>query len=292
VATDNGVDSAPTATAPCITPPNPPSDLTAPSSTSSSVTLSWATSSPHTGFAVSRSTDGTTYGSVSGTVSYDSATASYSFTDNTVQSGGAYYYQVQTVNGSLESAVATVSATTGFADPTNLIVTQTGAGSMSLTWSEATPMSGSPTFVIQRKNGLGTFATIGTSSTASFDDSGLMDDTMYTYQVGIGDSVWTMSESDTTLPAAPSGVTAAATTDDVHKTSKATVAWTNNSTNSALNSFEIYASIDGVHFSAVHEVVDGSTSWNDTSVTDGGSYWYKVQAIDPSGRTSVDSNIA
>lgn len=78
--------------------------------------------------------------------------------------------------------------------PTGVVATATSATTASVTWTAA---DGATSYVIQRAPGAqgSNFATVGTSSTTSFDDTGLTPESPYRYRVG---SVSGQSTSDFT----------------------------------------------------------------------------------------------
>ena len=70
------------------------------------------------------------------------------------------------------------------AAPTGVAVTATSAFTARVTWTAAT---GATSYVVQRATGAtgGTFETVGTASTTTFDDSGLNPESQYRYRVAV-----------------------------------------------------------------------------------------------------------
>ncbi len=274
---------------PATTPFIAPTDLAVTGATATDVGLSWKSLSSQSGFAIERSSDGINYTTVSTTASYYPSTATWSGADSTGVGGATYTYRIALGSGAAEVDSPTVAQVIPFADPTNLVATENGTSQISLSWSEAASV-GSPTFIVQRYDSdTAAFVTIGTPTGTTFvDNGGLTDGTTYTYRVGIeGYGSYSLSAEASTLPIAPSGVTAS--DGSTASTPSVTVSWTSGSANSANDSFEVYRSTDGTTFSDRGQVT--GTSYTDTAVQAGGEYWYKVNALGP-GNPSADSNLA
>jgi hypothetical protein len=102
-----------------------------------------------------------------------------------------YFYRVRATNGAGDSGYSNVSSTATLADttppsaPTNLTATATSSTQINLTWTASADNVGVTQYQIQRCQGPGctTFAQVGTSTTPSFPDTGLLAATSYSYQV-------------------------------------------------------------------------------------------------------------
>ncbi len=164
-------------------PPAAPTNLQAPTVTSSSITLTWQDNATNeTGYAVQRQEDGGPFLQVGGTLPANTTT----FTDTTVEQCHTYTYQVVAVNAGGESAPSnpvTVTIPGTIPIPPSLVKGTVTGSSVALSWStSATNVTG---FTLQRKTGNGSFVAIGTfpASQTSDIDSSVAPLTDYTYQL-------------------------------------------------------------------------------------------------------------
>lgn len=93
------------------------------------------------------------------------------------------------------------------------------------------------------------------------------------------------SSSAASTIVAPTNLTAAA-----KDTSQITLTWQDNSTNES--GFKIYRSTDGVSFSRIATVGANVTSYTNTGLTAGTTYYYEVKAYIKHGDSSAYSNVA
>lgn len=168
-------------------PPAAPSGLLATAASATQINLSWTNNATNqTGFKVERSADGVTFTQIGTT---GATTTTYS--DSPLAPVTIYYYRVRATNGAGDSAYTSVANATTLADttpptaPSNLTATAASSTQINLAWTPSTDNVGVTQYQIQRCLGAGctTFAQVGTSTTASFPDSGLLASTSYSYQV-------------------------------------------------------------------------------------------------------------
>ena len=130
-------------------PPAPPAAPTGlnPTATYGQISLTWNLSTGATNYNVKRST-------TSGGETTIASTASASYTDTNVLDGTTYYYVVSALNTGGESPnSAEVSAMPLFSPaPTNLIVTATNFGLVSLAWA---PSAGATSYNLKRSTSSG-----------------------------------------------------------------------------------------------------------------------------------------
>jgi hypothetical protein len=94
-------------------------------------------------------------------------------------------------------------------------------------------------------------------------------------------NVFGLTSNPTTAPAAPTGLTA---TPSVVQGLQVQLNWTDNANNE--NAFKIERATDGVNFTQLDVASVNATSYTDTSVTSGVTYYYRVRATNPIGDSS------
>src|SRR2546422_274680 len=200
------------------------------SASSNQITLTWNPSTDHTGvtgYLIDRCLGSGRSNFVQiGTTAGFSTT---SYTDTGLSTGTTYTYRVRAKDaaGNLGAYSSVVSATTtGASDttpptaPTNLAAAVASTSQINLTWTASTDNVGVTSYMIERCQGAGcsSFAQIGTSTSASYPNTGLSDGTSYSYRVRATDAVGNLSGYSTTAsavtnalpPTAPANLTATA----------------------------------------------------------------------------------
>jgi titin len=281
------------------TVPSAPQSLTA-TGGSGSVSLSWAApssngGSPITGYDVYR---GTSPGGESATPLATNVSAR-SFTDTGLTNGTTYYYTVTAVNAVGQSpqsgeASATPQATVPSA-PSGLVASG-GNGSVVLSWAVPNSDGGSPITgydVYRGTSAGGESATPVATNVAgsNFTDTGVTNGTTYYYKVtavnAVGQSPQSGEASATpqapaTVPTAPQGLTAAGGNGTVK------LSWSAPASNggAAVNGYDVYrgTSAGGESATPVATNVTG-TSFTDTGVTNGTTYYYTVTAVNAVGQS-------
>ncbi|UJF32228.1 glycosyl hydrolase [Paenibacillus hexagrammi] len=266
--------------------PSAPTNVTSPAKTSSSVSLSWTGSTDNVGVAgyeISRN------GSVVGT------TASSSYTDNGLAASTAYSYTVKAYDaaGNRSAASAALNVTTSAASgadtqaptvPTNLGATNTSS-SVTLSWTASTDNVGVAGYDILRAG-----IPIATTTSTSFTDSGLSNNTNYIYSVKAFDAAGNRSAAtadiyvttgtssgDTQAPTVPASLTSTSQT-----SSSVTLSWAASSDNVGITGYEILRNGAVVGTSA-------TTGYTDSGLTAGTAYTYTVKAYDAAGNRSAAS---
>lgn len=279
------------ATALDLEAPTNPKNLKVNDVSSDSVSLSWEAATDNVGvmgYLVYR--DNQLIQTVTG--------ADLAYTDNGLTEDTTYTYEVRAVDqaGNVSVASNAVTARTKLASssppavPLNLKVTSVTTDSVSLSWESATDSIDVIGYIIYRDNQL-IQGVIGAEEVA-YTDIGLMEDTMYTYQVRAVDQAGNISEMSNTVtartkpteeilpPAAPLNLRI----DDV-------------TTNSVSLSWE--AAIDDVGVTGYHvyrddqliQTLSGTElSYIDTGLMEATTYTYKIRAVDQAGNLSEASS--
>ncbi|MBS2022910.1 MAG: fibronectin type III domain-containing protein, partial [Deltaproteobacteria bacterium] len=200
--TDSAQASA-TTHPPATAPPATPSGVTATGGVQQ-IAISWTASTGTTSYIVLKSS------SASGTFTQLATPTSTSATDSGLADHATFFYAVQAVGSGGTSASSTpVSATTAPAAPTGLTASATGAD-VNLAWAGSAGAAG---YVISRSlTSNGTYAQIGTASTATYTDTTASPGVTTFYEVSATDGTTTGAASAfasaTTQPATPTNVVA------------------------------------------------------------------------------------
>jgi fibronectin type 3 domain-containing protein len=309
VAAVNAVGTSPSSgeasATPQATAPSAPLTLVA-SGGNASVALSWSApttdgGSGLTGYNVYR---GTSAGGESATAVATNVIVT-SFTDTAVTNGATYYYKVAAVNAvgtspqSNEANATPQQAATVASAPLTLTASS-GNATAGLSWSVPASNGGSPItgYNLYRGTTAG-----GESATAvatnvkatSFTDTGLTNATTYYYKVAAVNAVGTSPSSgeasatpQATAPSAPLTLVASG------GNATAGLSWSVPASNggSPITGYNLYrgTTAGGESTTAVATNV-ALTSFSDTGLTNGATYYYKVAAVNAVG-TSPQSNEA
>jgi hypothetical protein len=169
----------------------------------------------------------------------------------------------------------------------NNLAARPEATRVTLTWS---PSSGAEQYLIQRATGGGSYTTVGSVAGPSFTDTAVSSDITYSYVVSAantyGQSGLSYPVTVITPPAAPTNLTATA----AKGKRRVELKW-KQSTTPGVTQNRIYRStISGGY--ALRATVSATTSYVDTSVNSGVTYYYAVTAVTSTGRSSAYSNQA
>ncbi|HKV76946.1 MAG TPA: fibronectin type III domain-containing protein [Candidatus Sulfotelmatobacter sp.] len=220
------------------------------------------------------------------------AAGSYSATAN-LTSGG-WIMQMVAFKAAGGSGGATPTA------PTNLAATAASSSQINLTWTASTETGGTiSSYQVARCQGAGcsTFTQVGTSTTTSFNDTGLTASTSYSYEVraldnsnntGPYSTVATTTTLAAVTPTAPTNLTPT-----VVSNTQINLTWTaSTETGGTISSYQV-ARCQGAGCSTFTQVgTSTTTSFNDTGLTGATSYSYEVRALDNSNNTGPYSTVA
>jgi len=272
--------------------PKTPTSLTLSGETVNSIDLSWSDNSNNeTGFQIERSL--TSFGG-DFVLIHTTAAGVTSYTDSGLELNTRYFYRVRAVNASGPSLYSSIKDTytslSQLQAPTGLSASATDEHTVHLTWTDhAVSETG---YKIERSNTSGTgFSEIHTTSdnVTSFTDEALIDGTRYFYRVRATDgsnySDYSNEASATTILAAPTGLSAI-----VVDGNSILLQWEDNSENETGYKIERSLSVGSV-YSEIHVATVNTTTYTDSEVEDGTSYFYRVRATS-SGGDSDYSNVA
>ncbi len=242
-----------------------------------SITLSWTNNlTTATGYTVQRSTNGTTWTTVTSTV----PAGTYTYTDSGLAANTQYYYRVQANNGTLYSNV--VATMTQPPAPTNLTATyNTSNQTVTLTFTKNGLSSTDYAVDVSTDGGVTwTTQTAGISSgsgSTNYTDTSAPELATLQYRVravyGTNSSAPTsVATVTTTILKAPTGFTVTA------GGSSAVLKWTDNTTTNSTVSIE--RSTDGTNWTVIASVNHGVQTYTNSPVTEGGRYYYRIRNYD------------
>src|ERR1700722_19967054 len=266
--------------------PAAPTNLTA-TPGNAVVTLTWTASTGATGYNVKRATTS------GGPYTQLAAPTSSGYTDSSVINGVTYYFVVSTLTAAGESAnSAQVSATPSAqsvapAAPTNLTATP-GNAVVTLTW---TASAGATGYNVKRATTSGgPYTQLAAPSSNGYTDSSVTNGRTYYYVVSAinstGESANSAQVSATprapsVSPPAPTNLTATAGDTQVSLT------W---SASSGATSYNVKRSgTSGGPYTQI--AAPTSTSYTDTALTNGTTYYYVVSAINSTGESANSAQV-
>jgi fibronectin type 3 domain-containing protein len=286
--------------------PSAPTGLVA-SGGNGQVTLSWVApasdgGSAITGYNVYR---GTTAGGES-TTPLATGVPGTTFTDASVTNGTTYYYTVAAVNAvgvSPHSAEASATPNQPATVPTapQGLTAAGGNGTVNLSWGPPSSNGGAAVTGYDLYRGTtpgGESATpVATNITGlSFTDTGLVNGTTYYYTVAAINAVGTSPQSAeasatprASVPSAPLGVVASAGNAQV------TVSWSVPATNGGapITGYDIYRGTSPGGESATPVAVNiAGTSFTDTGLANGTTYYYTVAALNSVGVSAHSAEVS
>lgn len=293
---NDGGDASASNIASLQVPFNAPSDLEVLASGQNRIDMTWAeNSSVESGYRVERKTGD---GSFAELVVMEPNTGSYS--DEGVVVDTTYTYRVIGLyeggesTPTNEASAVTSSDTTAPAAPSGFAAVAQGFDSIQLSWTDnAGNESG---FRIERKTGAeGSFGFVGPAgeNATSWTDQNVEPDTTYVYRIasfidGAQSSPVSPEASATTtpipVPEAPSGLEIKSQTLSV-----VTLDWTDNS--AVESGFKIQRKVDDGAFEELGATGPDTAFFNDTTVSEGHSYIYRIVAYNSQGESPASNEI-
>ena len=203
-----------------------------------------------------------------------------------------YYYRVSATNATGDSAFSNeASGTTPLAAPTSATATAISSSQINLCWIDN---SASETgYKIERKRtATGTWAQIALvgANVQCYGDSGLDPNVRYYYRIratnGTIDSAYSNTASATTsldAPAPPSGLTITSLLSN-----QVSLSWTDNSNNETGFKIQRKQGATGT-YATIATPGPNVTTYNDSTVTDGTLYYYRVSATNATGDSAFSN---
>src|SRR2546426_1007593 len=273
-------------------PPDPPRNLSAQAVSSSEIDLSWTEPSNIgsillSGYKIERSTDG---GSHWTTIVSNTGSAATTYANKGLASGITYTYRVSAITVSLlTSSPSNIASATTFTvprAPTGLTSTASLSSQINLSWTAPTKNGGSPITnykIYKSTSSVTKTGYVNVGNVNSYTNTGLTPGVTYFYKVravnsaGLSPLSNEASATPPALPSAPQNLQAA-----VGKS--ITISWQAPSSDggSAITGYKVYRSTSsGTETGYVN--LGNVTSYTNTIVTPGVTYFYKVRAVNSAG---------
>jgi fibronectin type 3 domain-containing protein len=239
------------------------------------ISLTWTAVPGATSYNILRGTAAATEAPLSPPATSTAA----AYPDTGLAPGTTYFYVVQANSNAGTSANSNeASAVTAPSAPAGLTVTTTDS-SATLQW---TASQGAINYTILRApGGTTTFTSVGTTATTSASDSGLTPNTPYVYAVSAQNASGTSANATvnaTTAPVPPTGLTASASNHHV------TLSWTAAAGAGSGGYRVLRSATSGGPYSSIG--TSSTTSYTDTFLTNGSTYYYVVHTIGGAGESS------
>jgi fibronectin type 3 domain-containing protein len=295
-----GPYSTPPATAITQPPPPPtaPTNVTATTISATQINLSWTASTSIVGiknYVVQRCAGAgcTTFAPIG------TPTTLTTYNDTGLTPGTSYSYQVNAVDtqnnpGPNSTPPATAATTALPTAPTNVTATAMSGTQISLSWTASTSSLGIKNYVLQRCAGAGcsNFATIASPTTTTYNDTGLIGGTSYSYQVSAIDtqnnagpnSTPAATATTTGAPTAPTNVTATAI-----GATQINLSWTASTSSIGINDYVVQRCQGAGCTNFVQIATTTTTTYSDTPLAGGTSYRYQVNAVDTQSNAGPNS---
>jgi fibronectin type 3 domain-containing protein len=267
-----------------------PANLTA-TAGNAVVTLAWTASSGATSYNVKRATTS------GGPYTQLAAPTSTGFADSAVTNGTAYYYVVTALNAGGESANSAQVTATPAAPPTappaapaNLTATA-GNAAIILTWSAS---SGATGYNVKRATSSGgPFTQLAAATSTGYTDSAVTNGTTYYYVVSAlnagGESV-NSAQASATPTASPPPAAPAAPTNLTGTPGNAQVGLTWSASSGATGYHVKRGTTSGGPYTQIAAV--STTSYTDTPLTNGTTYYYVVSALNSSVESANSAQVS
>jgi hypothetical protein len=183
--------------------------------------------------------------------------------------------------------------------PTNLIAAASSDTQINLTWTASTDNVAVTGYKVERCQGAGcsNFAQISTTTTTTFNDTGLTPSTSYSYRVRATDYAGNLSSysatstastsADTTAPTAPSNLVATTAS-----ATQINLTWTASTDDVAVIGYRVERCQGAACANFTQISTPTTTALNDIGLTASTSYSYRVRATDAAGNLSNYSGTA
>ena len=280
-----------------------PTNLAAIVASNTQINLSW-TAATEAGGTISSYLVERCQGAACSTFAQVGTSTTTSYSDSGLTGSTSYSYRVRAKDtaGNLGPYSSTVSATTSapvLTAPTNLAAVVASNSQINLSWTAATETGGTiSSYLIERCQGAActTFAQIATSTTTTFNNTGLTGSTNYSYRVRAKDTPGNMSPYSSTVSATTSAPILTAPTNlaaAVGSSTQINLSWTAATETGGTISNYLIERCQGAGCSTFAQIATSTTtSYSNTGLTASTSYSYRVRATDAASNLGPYSSTA
>jgi hypothetical protein len=282
------------------TPPDSPYNFNAYQNGSNNITLSWIDGSGDTNsYTIFRALDENSYYPVTTISSYGSGY--YSYDDSGLSQGNYIYYVYATRNGYDSSP--TYSGWVSISDggggnnnppsaPTAVLLNSAGVNNLTVSFVDS--YGDANEYYIERSTDGNSFnyyyyITSQGADTYTFNDTSINEGNTYYYRVyasnSYGNSGYSAVEYFSNPPVKPDNVSASTVSE-----TEIYLSWKDNS--SIEDGYAIERSTDGNSFDVITTVGSDSTSFTDTNLSPGSTYYYHIRAYTSGGMTSISDTVS
>ena len=283
-----------TAPPPDTTPPTAPGTPVPTAASSTQINLTWPAATDNVGvtsYFVERCA-----GAGCSTFAQVATPTAAAFNDTGLSASASYSYRVRATDaaGNLSPYSATASATTLASDttpptaPSSLTATRASNSQINLAWTASTDNVAVTGYRVESCLGVGcsNFAQIATTTTATYADTGLAANSMYSYRVRANDAAGNLSaysntatgSTDALAPTAPGSLTATPAS-----TTQINLAWTAATDAGGVAGYRVERCQGAACSTFAQIAAPTTTTFGDTGLTASTSYSYRVRAIDVAG---------
>lgn len=271
-----------------LTPPSGTTILSATSSNTSQITITWAPATDNVAIGSYRVWQGTSANTL--TQIQTTAGTTTSFTNYSLTPGTQYFYSVQAVDtsGNVGPMCPVVSATTLAlpSAPSGLSATANSTSQVSLVWTPGPSGMAIASYRILRGTTSANLAQVAVRSTPSYTDTGLTATTTYYYAVQEVDSGGNVSPPSLTIsvitlgpPQPPVNVVATA-----KSTKQVGVTWSAGTSSLTVKNYRVFRGSDAASLAQVAIVT--AMAYTDNTVSAATTYCYGIEEMDSSGTVS------
>ncbi|MCB1122029.1 MAG: fibronectin type III domain-containing protein, partial [Verrucomicrobiae bacterium] len=273
---------------------NAPTNLAATAASDRQINLSWTDNSTNeTSFRVQRRQGSSSWAEI-----VSLAPNSTSYSDSGLAQETSYSYRIlASNNGAFSSPSNEASATTqgepAPTPPANLVASARTMSQIDLSWSDTS--SNETWFRIQRRVGSGNWADLVdlAANSTNYSDTGLSSNTSYTYRMRAGNATGlsTLSnEASATTPTEPVPNGPTNLQNASPDFSKISLSWTDNANDES--GYRIQRKVGSNNFEQIAQLPAGTTSFEDTEITDYQTYVYYVYAYNDIGSSAFSNLLA
>lgn len=274
-----------------VTVPAIPSPLTATTNSSSAITLTWPNVNSESGYKLERGSSAAGPWTQIATPAADATT----YQNTGLTQSTTYYFRIRSTNAIGDSGYSEVVAATTLlappATPSIFYVASSYYYQVGLAWTD---VSFEDTYVLERSpTSSGTWTVLATlaANTTSFNDTSVAASTLYYYRIkavnSAGASSYYTISNTTPAPTPPS--TPSISMVRVVSASQLQISWGNvpNETGYIIER----RTDDPLSWQQVGTVIADVTVFNDTTVSTGMQYWYRITSVNAVGLSAASAEV-